>query len=119
MSYENKYYQYNQTSPYTDYFGDAFPSSNLKDKATLENVYIEANTKYKNNTLGELEFNVGYDKFNYGYNTLVSINGDNITNRLKGNVISVGGGYKNTIGKFHVQGDFGFNLSGDFDGNFF
>ena len=50
---------------------------------------------------------------------MVSINGNDIANRLKGNVISIGGGYKNTIGKFHIQGDFGYNLSGDFDGNFF
>jgi hypothetical protein len=48
----------------------------------------------------------------------VSINGDDITNRLKGNVISIGGGYKNSIGKFSLQGDFGLNLSGDFGGNF-
>ncbi|TJY31856.1 putative porin [Pontimicrobium aquaticum] len=118
ISIENKYYQYKQSSPYTDYFGDAFSSSNLNDKTTLENVYVEANTRYKNNIIGELKFNVGYNQYNYGYNTLVSTNGNNITNRLKGNVISVGGGYKNTIGKFFIQGDFGFNLSGDFDGNF-
>jgi len=118
VSYESKYYQYEQTSPYTDYFGDAFPSSNLNDKTTLENVYIEANTRYRSNTLGELKFNVGYNQYNYGYSTLVSINGNDITNRLKGNVVSVGGGYKNTIGKFLIQGDFGLNVSGDFDGNF-
>ena len=118
VSYESKYYQYEQNSPYTDFFGEAFPSSNLNDKTTLENVYVEANAIYKNKTLGELKFNIGYNKYNYGYNTLVSINGNDITNRLKGNVVSVGGGYKNTIGKFLIQGNFGLNLSGDFDGNF-
>jgi len=118
VSYESKYYQYEQTSPYTDYFGDAFPSSNLNDKTTLENVYVEANTKYRNNKLGELKFSLGYSQYNYGYNTLVSINSNDIANRLKGNVVSVGGGYKNTVGKFQIQGDFGLNLSGDFDGNF-
>ncbi|WP_347924410.1 putative porin [Pontimicrobium sp. SW4] len=118
VSYESKYYQYEQTSPYTDYFGDSFPSSNLNDKTTLENVYVEANTRYRSNTLGELKFNLGYSQYNYGYNTLVSINGNDITNRLKGNVVSVGGGYKNTIRKLQIQGDFGLNLSGDFDGNF-
>ncbi len=118
VSYESKYYQYEQTSPYIDYFDDAFTSSNLNDKTTLENVYIEANTTYRNNIIGELKFNVGYNQYNYGYNKLVSINGNDISNRLKGNVVSVGGSYKNTIGKLLVQGDFGFNLSGDFDGNY-
>ena len=48
----------------------------------------------------------------------MSLSGENITNRLKGNVISVGGEYKNTIGKLLIHGKFGINVSGDFDGNY-
>ncbi len=115
---EEKYYQYTQTAAYGELFGDSFVSSNLKDKVTLTDVYAEANAKYQHKTLGELKFNIGYNSFNYGYNSLVSLNEENITNRLKGNVISVGGGYKNVIGKVRLQGKFGVNISGDFDGNF-
>jgi len=113
-----KYYQYKQTAEYTPLFGDSFISSDLNDKVTLTDVYAEANAKYRDKTLGELKFKIGYNSFNYGYNKLVSLNGVNIINRLKGNVISVGGGYKNKIGKISLQGDFGINISGDFDGNF-
>jgi len=115
---EEKYYQYEQSAAYTDLFGEAFVSSNLNDKVTLTDVYAEANAKYRNQTLGELKFKIGYNSFNYGYNKLVSLNEQNITNRLKGHVVSVGGGYKNVIGKVLLEGAFGINISGDFDGNF-
>ena len=117
LSYEDKSFQYDQTSPYANY-GDAFSSSELQDRVTLEKLYLEANTKYSNNTLGELGFQIGYHKFNYGYNTLVSIDGNDITNRLKGNVITAGGEYKNKIGEFLIHGKLGVNISGDFNGNY-
>lgn len=118
LSIEDKYYQYKQTAARTDIFGDAFVSSSLNDKVTLQDFYAEANAQYKNNTIGMVKFKVGYNSFNYGYDKLVSLNGINITNRLKGNVISVGGEYKNKIGAFLVQGKFGLNVTGDFDGNY-
>ncbi len=118
LSIEDKYYQYKQTSAHSDIFGDAFVTSSLNDKVTLEDFYAEANAQYKNNTLGEVKFKVGYNSFNYGYDKLVSLNGISITNRLRGNVISIGGEYKNKIGAFLVHGKFGLNVSGDFDGNY-
>ena len=117
VSYEDKFYQFDQDSQ-NSFFGDAFVSSNLKDKVTLEDFYVEANAKYFNNKIGQLKFNVAYNDFNYGYNSIVSLGGNQITNRLKGNVVSVGGEYKNKIGAFLVQGKFGVNVTGDFDGNF-
>ncbi len=118
ISIKEKFFQYDQTVAYTNLFGETFVSSGLKDKVTLDDAYIEANAKYQNKTLGELKFRIGYNNFNYGYNKVLSLSGENITNRLKGNVISVGGEYKNTIGEFLIHGEFGINVSGDFDGNY-
>ena len=118
ISYEDKYYQYDQSAPYSE-FGGSFSSADLQDKVSLEKVYVEANTKYTNNTLGALKFNLGYHKYNYGYNKLVSIDGNNITNRLKGNVVTAGGAYTNNIGQFLVHAKLGINVSGDFTGNYF
>ncbi len=117
VSFEDKFYQFDQAAQ-NSYFGDAFVNSNLRDRVTLEDFYAEANAKYYNNKIGQLKFNIAYNDFNYGYNSIVSLGGNQITNRLKGNVISVGGEYKNKIGKFLVHGKFGINISGDFDGNF-
>lgn len=117
VSFEDKFYQFNQTTQ-NAFFGDAFVNSNLRDRVTLEDFHVQVNAKYFNRKLGQLKFNLAYNDFNYGYNSIVSIGGNQITNRLKGNVVSVGGEYKNKIGKFLVHGKFGVNVSGDFDGNF-
>ncbi|AXT20950.1 hypothetical protein D7030_00375 [Flavobacteriaceae bacterium AU392] len=117
ISFEEKSYEFDQTSQ-NDFFGDAFINSNLSDRVTNEDFYAEANVNYSNTTLGDLKFNLGYATFNYGYDALVNINGSSITNRLEGNVTSVGGAYKNKIGGFLLDGKFGINVAGDLDGNF-
>lgn len=118
VSFEDKFYQFNQTTQ-NDFFGDAFVNSSLRDRVTLEDFYVQVNAKYYNQNLGQLKFNITYNNFNYGYNSIVSLGGNQITNRLKGDLISVGGEYKNRIGEFLIYGRFGINVAGDFDGNFF
>ncbi|PTM09174.1 MAG: hypothetical protein DA407_06400 [Bacteroidetes bacterium] len=117
FSYEDKGYKFEQTSQ-NDFFGDAFLATNLRDRVSLQDMYIDVNAKYINSTIGVLKFKAAYNKYNYGYNKIVTLNGNDITNRLKGNVISVGGEYQNRIGEFEVEGKFGLNISGGFDGNF-
>ncbi|WP_338733023.1 putative porin [Mangrovimonas cancribranchiae] len=117
ISFEDKYYEYNQTRQ-NDYFGEAFQGTNLRDRVTLENFYNQVYAKYENKTLGEATFNVAHNNYNYGYDKVTFISNQYISNRLKGDVVSLGGTYKNTIGAFNVEGNFGLNISGDFDGNY-
>jgi len=117
FAYEDKYYKFEQSSQ-NDFFGDAFISSGLRDNVSFQDMYVDVNAKYINNTIGVLKFQAAYNKYNYGYNKVVTLNGNDITNRLKGNVISVGGEYQNRIGEFNIEGKFGLNISGDFDGNY-
>jgi hypothetical protein len=117
ISFEDKYYEYQQTSPYVASFGNAF-STAIKERTTLEDFYAEANAVYRNQKLGWLKAYLGYSDFNYGYDQVVNINGVNIPNRLKGNVVRFGGEYKNQIGEFLIHGKAGINVSGDFDGNY-
>ena len=114
---KDKYYHFTQDSQ-NDAFGEAFRSNNLSDRVTLEDFYAEANAQYSNSTVGDLLFRIGYTDFNYGYDKIVNLNSQTITNRLKGNVISVGGEYKKQFGKLKLEGEVGVNVSGDFDGNF-
>ncbi len=117
ISFEDKYYEFSQDSR-SDYFGDSFRETTLNDKVTLENFYNRFFLNYKNNIVGDLTFNVDYNNYNYGYNSLVILNNQTIPNRLKGSVFNVGGSYKKRIGQFDVNGEIGINLSGDFNGNF-
>ncbi|MBT8258661.1 MAG: putative porin [Bacteroidia bacterium] len=116
ISYTDKFYEYRQTAA-NDVFGEAFESE-INERTKLEDFYAEANSSYSSKTIGELKARIGYRSFNYGYDQLVLIEGQQIDNRLKGDVVLAGGGYKNQIGKLKLKGDFGIMLSGDFSGNY-
>ncbi|MFB9054709.1 putative porin [Formosa undariae] len=118
MSFDDQSYQFNQTSA-SDYFGDSFKTSSLSDRASLENFYNEFQVNYSNRLLGDLQFNVSHDNYNYGYDQIVILEDQRITNRIKGNVVAVGGKYHNKFGGFDIYGDAGLNVTGDFAGNYF
>jgi|UniRef100_UPI00404A4FCF hypothetical protein len=117
ISFEDKYYQFTQTAR-SDFFGEAFQNTNIFDKVTLENFYNRVFLNYDNPIIGNINFNVDYTNYNYGYNSLVILNGETIPNRLKGSVLTLGGSYQKQIGAFQLDGELGINISGEFDGNF-
>lgn len=118
MNFEDTYFQFNQSARDTIYFGSAFKTQNLSDRATLENFHNQLQLNYGNRILGNLQFNTSWDNYNYGYDQIVILDGNYITNRLKGNVIAVGGKYHNSFGGFEINGDAGLNVTGDFSGNY-
>ncbi|WP_299549480.1 putative porin [Seonamhaeicola sp.] len=118
MSFEDKYFQYDQSSAITSYFGEAFISSNIKDRSTLENFYNKVYVNYSNNIIGDLQFSISNNNYNYGYDKVVVLDNTTITNRLKGDIFSAGGKYRKQYKGFELQGAFGLNVAGDFDGNF-
>ncbi|WP_418604563.1 putative porin [Hwangdonia sp.] len=118
ISLKDKSFQYDQSTANTSYFGAAFSSSKFRDRVTLENLYNQLQLNYSNNILGDLQFNISNNNYNYGYNKVVVLNGNNITNRLKGDVFSVGGKYHKHFKNFELHGELGVNVSGDFEGNF-
>ncbi|CDF80512.1 conserved hypothetical protein (DUF4289) [Formosa agariphila KMM 3901] len=118
LTFQDQSFQFNQDAA-NDYFGDAFKSTGLSDRASLEDFYNELQLNYSNTLLGDLQFNVSHDNYNYGYDQIVILDGQNITNRLKGNVLAVGGKYHNKFGGFDIYGDAGLNVTGDFAGNYF
>ena len=117
LSLEDKYYHFTQATK-NNYFGDAFIASKISDKVTLESFYAEFNARYSNKTLGAFKVNAGYTNYNYGYNSVVILDDQRITNRLLGSVVSFEGAYEKTIGEFALKGDIGVNLTGDLKGNF-
>lgn len=117
LSFEDKYYQFDQNSA-NSYFGDAFKSASLKDKTTLEYFYNQFQLNYSNNILGSLQFNISNSNYNYGYDKLVELNGNRITNRLKGDVFAAGGKYSKQYKGFLLDGEFGVNITGNLDGNY-
>ncbi|WP_034041502.1 putative porin [Wocania ichthyoenteri] len=118
ISLKDKSYQYDQSNANTSYFGNAFTSSKFRDRVTLEDLCNQLQLNYSNNIIGDLQFNVSNNNYNYGYNKVVVLNGNTITNRLKGGVFSAGGKYHKQFKNFELHGELGVNVSGGFDGNF-
>lgn len=117
LSFEDKYYQFEQTSS-NGIYGNSFESSSIFDKVKLEEFYTELGATYNNNVIGNLGFSFHYTNYNYGYNTLLNLNESNISNRLKNDVIGLKANYNKSFNKFAISGDLGLNLTGDFTGNY-
>lgn len=118
MTFEDKYFEYEQTNANTTFFGPAFTASKFTDRVTLENLYNQASLNYSNDIIGDLQFHIGAANYNYGYNKVVVLGGNTIPNRFKGDVISAGGKYHKAFKKFDFKGELGLNVAGDFDGNY-
>lgn len=114
---EDKYYHYTQNRN-AAVFGDAFVTSNLSDKNTFEHFYTTFFVDYSNTLVGKISAQLNYNAFNYGYNSLVVLNGQTITNRLKESVLSFEGSYERDFGPVELKANLGINVSGDLEGNF-
>jgi len=117
VSFEDKYYQYDQSAAVNTFFGESF-SNVIRDRVTLEHFYSHLGIIFQNNTLGDIRFNINYNDINYGYNSLVTLNGETITNRIKTNFLGFQGQYQKQLGKISFQGSIGTNLSDQIQGNF-
>ncbi len=118
LIFEDRSYQFDQTSQ-NSYFGDAFKSSNLRDRVTLEEFKAQVYATYLDNTLGNFKVSLGYSDLNYGYNKIVILDSQTVPNRIRGNAISLKGNYQNSFGKLNVEALIDANVTGDFDGNTF
>lgn len=117
ISFEDKYYQYKQTSPANDYFGDSFTSS-INDKVTLENFRTNLNIEYYNNIIGDVSFGISYTDVNYGYNGVVLFPDESIPNRVKSNFLGLNASYSKTINSVSLRSDASLNLSDEFVGSY-
>ncbi len=123
MDLTDKSFQFDQTAA-NDLFGESYESANQSDKVALEDFSNKVFLDFKNKWLGQLRIAGGSSNYNYGYNSILSQvdnegNPVNITNRIKGDIYSVGGEYYNNYKGFQIFADGMSIVSGDFDGNYF
>ena len=117
ISYEDKFYRYNQSQPF-DEFGDSYVTSNLNKKVKLEDFNIQAYSRFENSIIGKLRAFIGYTDYNYGYNSVLYLNEETIPNRIKGNLIQAGASYKKEYKGFQLYGEGAINIKGDLDANY-
>ncbi|NRD19460.1 putative porin [Winogradskyella eckloniae] len=117
LSFENKSYQYSQTTAASDYFGDAFNTS-INDKVKLQNFKTSLGLNYSNKTIGDVMFAFNYNKINYGYNSVVLLLDENIPNRINTNFLGLETAYSKTFNKLKLSGSAGLNISDEFLGSY-
>lgn len=118
IAFEDKYFQFDQTSS-SDFFGDSFNQSNIRDRVTVENFETKALINYREPIVGDISFGVGYNDINYGYDKVTILNDQQIANRIKDRVMSLEGHYSNQFGGFRLSTDVGANIVGQFDSSYF
>lgn len=115
--FEDKFYEFDQASADNDFFGTSF-SNIIEDRVTLEDFYSDMGLLFTNNRVGNLSFKMTYSNINYGYNSLVNLNNQSITNRIKTSFFGFRGSYEKKLGKLSLNGHIGANLSEQIKGNF-
>jgi hypothetical protein len=118
INFEDKYFQFDQTNS-SEFFGESFNQSNIRDRVTLENFEADFLINYKTPVLGDITFKVGYNDINYGYDKITILDGQQIPNRIIDQLINIGGQYSNQFGDLSLYSEVGANIIGQFDSNFF
>lgn len=117
VSFQDKFYRYEQDSPFTD-FGPSYQATGLRDNVTLDDFNAKGYARFTNNILGSIGGFIGYNNYNYGYDSVLILDEGRISNRLKGSLVQAGATYKKQYRGFQLSGEGAINISGDFDGNY-
>ncbi|WP_025743803.1 putative porin [Aquimarina pacifica] len=120
----DKKFLFNQSAvEYSELFGEAYESDAIADRVALEDFSNHLFLDFTNKWLGHFRIKGGNSNYNYGYSSLLIQTDDlgndiTITNRIKGDIYSVGGEYQNSFKGFQVFADGMTIVSGDFTGNY-
>jgi len=117
LSYEDKFFEYKQDTLFST-FGPSYENADLYTKTKLEDFNVKAYADYNSSLLGKITAWAGYNDFNYGYNSVLILDENRITNRIKGNIIEAGAAYEKEYRGFKLSGKGAINMAGDFDANY-
>ncbi|MBK5192163.1 MAG: hypothetical protein JJE07_02960, partial [Flavobacteriaceae bacterium] len=117
LDFSDKKYIFRQDAP-EGFFGESFRNSNLRDEVKLRHINNVVSLSFQNPTLGKLAGKAGISHYNYGYNSLLFLEDQDITNRFVGENYAVGGEYSNNFGPLELFGDAMVNLAGDYSGHY-
>lgn len=117
LLFEDKSFRYTQSQA-SEVFGPTLENQNLNTEVQFQDVTNTLALGYQINPLGIFGFNVSHSDYNYGYQSVFVDENITVPNRLSGEILAVGGSYAGKVGKFSLQGDVQYNISGDFEGNY-
>lgn len=115
LMYETKHYRYTQTNA-NSFFGEAFQDE-VEDHTSYQNfngqLYLQLYSIYT----GSLKFKTNFFTYNYHYNSVLFYDDYTISNRLKGDALSIGAEWIKTFGNLQLKADASTILFGNINGN--
>jgi hypothetical protein len=117
ISYEDKFYEYRQVEPFSG-FGESYLTERLQKTTKLEDFRVQGSATLDNSVLGKISAFIGYNDYNYGYNSVLQLDDGIVSNRLKGSLVQAGASYEKAYRGFEFSGKAGINISGDLDANY-
>src|SRR5690606_8266698 len=81
LDFSDKKYIFRQDDP-VEFFGESFRNSDLRDEVKLRHIDNVTTLSFQNATLGKLGVKAGISHYNYGYNSLLFLEDQDITNRF-------------------------------------
>lgn len=117
LSFERKKFNYTQNTPFAGY-GASYLTENLNKNTRLGDFQTNISATFDQSILGKISAFIGYNDYNYGYNSVLDLDAGRITNRLIGNLVQAGASYQKEYRGFELFGKAAINVSGELDGNF-
>tara|TARA_Y100000385_G_scaffold23755_1_gene22926 strand:- start:1612 stop:3534 length:1923 start_codon:yes stop_codon:yes gene_type:complete len=115
--YEDKLFEYRQKNPYEPY-GASYEATDLYTKTTLEEFNLQGYANFTNSLLGNFKVFTTLTDYNYGYNSVLNLDTGQIPNRIKDNLVSVGGSYQKQYKGFDIRAEAAINVIGNTTGNY-
>ena len=115
LDHTYKKFQYVQATA-DDMFGPSFEEVGVKNETRLTSTSNELYVGFTAGNLARIIAKGRFTRYNYGYNTVLDLQEGFITNRLEGEIISAGGEYLGSLGRFNLKVDGMLNVTGDFSG---
>ncbi|MGB7785240.1 MAG: putative porin [Salinimicrobium sp.] len=115
LNFSDKKFVFEQQTA-NEVFGPSFEKQEIFDRAYLEDIYNELFVQLANPVLGDLTIKGGFDHFDYHYNSVLVLEDGIIPSQLSGDVFSVGGSYRNRVGRFGLRAEAMLNITGPYDG---
>ena len=101
FNYENKFFEYNQTTVPSTLsgtivyrFGDSFKTSGINDQTHYNKMYNKLGLTYENTFLGKFQFFVDDFRSNYYYNQILIFDNRTVPSALSQKINSAGGQYE-------------------------
>jgi hypothetical protein len=118
LNFSDHEYTYEQQSA-APTFGNTFEDESIKNNLEHQQIHNRLALTYSNKDIGELGVKAGHRYFTYGYDRLIQLENQTISNLLEGNVFYAGGHYRKKIKAFSLNASGEININGDYDGYMF